>query len=993
MTGNPTSGVPQPLPVNPEGIPEALKRLDQWVAWNYGVRDGKPTKVPYQINGNKASTTNPTTWSTFSAGWEAYQRGDFAGTGFVFVKDGGLVGIDLDHCIDAQGTLKPWAQAIVERFPHAYWERSPSGTGLHAILAGTIPTNKTGERIKLADGGIIEVYQHGRYFCVTGHRFGDGAVDLGRTTHELDVWFSETFRKPKPAKKPATSSRVSTTRPSDAHIIELATTAKNGDKFQKLWSGDTSDHPSHSEADLALCGLLAFYVGPDESRIDALFRQSGLVTDKWEQREDYRQSTIAKALEGRTEFYAARSGQETNSPSTTEMCPYRASQRGLIYYKPTRDAVVPVTLTNFTAEIIADVALDDGAEVRRLFELRVQLNGSTFTFDVPAAQYSSLNWVTEKLGATALVHPGSAIKDLTRAAIQMLSPHIENRTIYAHYGWRQFGNDWIYLHSGGAIGPNGPVPGVEVQVASLEGYSLPEEGTNEELVGAIRKTFQMLDVAPRRIMYPILAAVWRSVIAKADFSIFLVGPTGTAKSEISALAQQHFGPGMNARHLPANWSSTGNSLEATAFASKDTLLVIDDFAPQGSPADVARYHRDADRVFRAQGNSAGRGRMRSDTTLRPARNPRGLIFSTGEDVPKGHSVRARCLVLEISPNDTDWKALSTCQRDAAAGVYAQVMAGYVRWLAVRYDEIIARHKSRIVELRETACRTAAHRRTPSMVAELVFAGETFFQFCVDVGALSPQDAIARTKELWQAVGEAASAQHQHQAAVDPVNRFVELLSSAVASGDCHLAHPDGGEPRQPEAFGWRFRKLGSGDNTRGEWHPCGTRVGWVDEQGVYLDSEAAYRAAQRMASGDPLPVTTKTLQQRLKERGFLVRHEPNRCTVRMDIENRRQRVLHLRPNVLSADSGPSGPNGPDAPDSSVFWTDAGTDQRRGPSAAVPAAVQKPLEKEGSGPLGPLGPQNTPETGSPVLNDEQWFEFAHRVVDEATQRGEEDEWTF
>src|SRR5262249_57001791 len=106
---------------------------------------------------------------------------------------------------------------------------------------------------------------------------------------------------------------------------------------------------------------------------------------------------------------------------------------------------------------------------------------------------------------------------------------------------------------------------------------------------------------------------------------------------------------MDARPLPASWSSTGNALEGLAFTAKDALLVVDDFCPTGSTGDVQRYHKEADRLFRGQGNRAGRQRMRADTTLRPDKPPRGLALSTGEDVPRGQSLRARLLVLDVSP--------------------------------------------------------------------------------------------------------------------------------------------------------------------------------------------------------------------------------------------------------------------------------------------------------------------------------------------------------
>ena len=129
-----------------------------------------------------------------------------------------------------------------------------------------------------------------------------------------------------------------------------------------------------------------------------------------------------------------------------------------------------------------------------------------------------------------------------------------------------------------------------------------------------------------------LAATYRAVFGEADIALHLAGETGAFKSEVAALHQQHFGAGMNRLHPPGAWSTTGNALEIMAFYAKDTLFVIDDFAPQGSGTAMARYHAAADRVVRAAGNHAGRGRLDATAKLREQKPPRALILSTGEDV-------------------------------------------------------------------------------------------------------------------------------------------------------------------------------------------------------------------------------------------------------------------------------------------------------------------------------------------------------------------------
>ena len=84
---------------------------------------------------------------------------------------------------------------------------------------------------------------------------------------------------------------------SDDDLIERARKADDGGKFDRLWSGEWQGaYPSQSEADLALCMTLAFWTSRDAGRMDALFRRSALMREKWD-RADYREATIAKAIE------------------------------------------------------------------------------------------------------------------------------------------------------------------------------------------------------------------------------------------------------------------------------------------------------------------------------------------------------------------------------------------------------------------------------------------------------------------------------------------------------------------------------------------------------------------------------------------------------------------------------------------------------------------------------------------------------------------------
>ena len=140
-------------------IPEELRRLPQWVRWRIENRKSGTTKVPMQVSGAPASSTDSKTWSTYKQVLGV--TGQFDGIGFVFTKESGYAGVDFDKCRDPKtGETEAWVLAILEELD-SYTELSQSGTGWHVIVKGSLPPG--GNR-----KGRVEMYDHGRYFCMTG---------------------------------------------------------------------------------------------------------------------------------------------------------------------------------------------------------------------------------------------------------------------------------------------------------------------------------------------------------------------------------------------------------------------------------------------------------------------------------------------------------------------------------------------------------------------------------------------------------------------------------------------------------------------------------------------------------------------------------------------------------------------------------------------------------------------------------------------------------
>jgi hypothetical protein len=286
-----------------------MRQARRWVGWKYEVRldtrtgDLKWSKVPYQVRSPtyKASSTNAKTWGTCAQAEAAYAHGDVEGIGFVLGD--GWAGADLDHCTDpATGALEAWAWAEVQSLA-SYAEWSPSGTGVHILLHGDVH-----------DGGHkhggIEAYGGGRFFTVTGLHLAETPATVEIRQDGLDAFcarhFSDEASKEEFAKHSARRLPSSVLELDDEALIAKALAARNGEKFSRLWAGDTVGFPSRSEAVASLLCGLAFWTQRDAARMDHLFRRSGLMSDKWEEKRGpstWGECEIANAIEYTSEVY------------------------------------------------------------------------------------------------------------------------------------------------------------------------------------------------------------------------------------------------------------------------------------------------------------------------------------------------------------------------------------------------------------------------------------------------------------------------------------------------------------------------------------------------------------------------------------------------------------------------------------------------------------------------------------------------------------------
>jgi len=272
-------------------LPGELLHYKQWVVWRRAEVGGRKTKLPISPwSGKVASCDKPHTWSTFRHARYARQKYGCDGIGFVFTEEDPFCGIDLDGCRDADGNIAPEASPIISRLD-SYTEMSPSGTGVHILVRAALPGK--GRR-----SGKIEIYDSARYFTMTGNHLPGAPAEILVRQMELDQLLHELFPA---ALRLSTSASPELSSLSDEELIRRAENGRNGERFLRLWNGDSSEYGGdRSRADAALCCMLAYWCGGGAERVDRLFRQSGLMRSKWDRRSGettYSALTIRSALE------------------------------------------------------------------------------------------------------------------------------------------------------------------------------------------------------------------------------------------------------------------------------------------------------------------------------------------------------------------------------------------------------------------------------------------------------------------------------------------------------------------------------------------------------------------------------------------------------------------------------------------------------------------------------------------------------------------------
>jgi hypothetical protein len=507
-------------------------------------------------------------------------------------------------------------------------------------------------------------------------------------------------------------------------------------------------------------------------------------------------------------------------------------------------------IANFILRIVKNIVATDGMFMDSSIIVEGVLEGGRILEpkEVKINEFERLDWLIKAWGVAPVIYSGYGVKDKVREIIQRVSRNTETQMLYKHIGWTKLqDNSLVYLHDKGAVSADN----VDVKLdSSLKCYSFPPRVLN--IKEAIGSSLKILKTVPLRISIPLLALVFISPLVyffqQADLSpnfiIWLYGRTGSRKTALSLAMLSHFG---YFNSPPASFKDTANFIEKKAHMVKDSLLLIDDFHPNGADSEVNLMAKTAERAIRIYGDRVARGRLTSTTEFQETYVPRGMALVTGEDIPAGQSANARFLALELLAGDVNLENLTFLQNNRE--LLNQSMLAYIGWLQKNSTKLPEFLKNNFYKKRSDFFSENVHGRLTDTAAYLEVAFSLFLTFARKNKAISEK----RYKKLKQIAHNLFKKAIINQSEViveqKPEKIFMDTLNELINSNKVYLL--DKNSPDDNSLI------IGGGNN----------HIGFYDDKFYYLYPLVAYTCVNILLSKNKkmLPVTEKILWKNLAD--------------------------------------------------------------------------------------------------------------------------------
>jgi hypothetical protein len=850
-----------------DNIPQEYKDRNQWVLWKTMTRAGRPTKVPYRPDDIEADSSDPKTWSSYTQVVEACQRGGYDGIGFVFDVLDPYAGVDLDHCINPDGTIKPKAKAILDKLD-TYSEISPSGTGIKVF-----PKAKNPVKIQKKDGKFqqgfnskkpdleIEIYYGNRFFTLTGNRLPDYPSTIEDRNQELTEIFKEVFKD----RNYFSGADDGPQRERWSGPVELSPDA--AERLQELFAADPTFKAElctpapvgkRSDAEFHLCARL-WEAGFDEGEIYQIMTSSPQT--KWQERGDnYRWETIrnavAKAEASHREKSKAEEPKPKGEPKLKEVS--KDDSEGTIGFDPITGAICKVvefenddgSKRKFLGKI-SDCAVHIHTETRAKDETEFIFigKGAVDKRDVKFTMKAADAIEGRKFRA-ALTNAFGAKNRINKLTFPMVQELSLNPRLFQRVEVPTWSGDTPLL-PGVGLADN-----VEYRLSSKIPAAV-YDGDLQKAKDAMRTLLKVHKYAPI-VLDVVLGAPAIARWHKNDrFGLGLWGMTGTLKTSMALAAMGVYGIGyLDGPKLKAGKGGSTVNGAMEIFAAAGFLPQLYDNVKSVDSKDAENYVSTMHAVL--EGEEKARGRK--DGGLRESREFLCTPINTGEVRTQEASTTTR--IFNLNWTRADGKLLSDVQQNAAQ----LPVIGYhwLRFLAETdftlgkdFDAFRAKKFEEFLGLKYV---------NPGRLATIY----THLVSIWDLLEASPLgDVFIEARESFKAVLEEATA-IQGQAATEEteIARFLSGLEELMASNPGLIMSEDGKKTI------------------------IGSIIGKRTDKGLFLLPSETLNELQKIKVFNQQP-TPDSITQGLHEMGILIRGEKDKLKTRMRIGDNRVYGWHI----------------------------------------------------------------------------------------------------
>ena len=516
-------------------------------------------------------------------------------------------------------------------------------------------------------------------------------------------------------------------------------------------------------------------------------------------------------------------------------------------------------ICNFAPVVLGQYIIGVGRDRRTIVTLMgIDEDGKQLeTVDIEVNEIDNLKWVKNSWGFQYKVH--SKMKSQFMYLIEVLVINGVTKRLSSHIGWVKDNGKYVYLHTRGVIGKSDQ----EVDIGDhLNNYFLPNEIV--DIKKACKASLKLLEVADYEVTIPLLALVYLSPLLQAikdvgkmpEFVVWLFGTTGSRKTSLARVFLSHFGDFTN--RLPATFNDTCSSIEIKAHAIKDSLNLIDDYAPKQTKNQKYAQDEVAERTIRAYGDRIARGRANSSMIGQKQLTPQGMLLITGENLIRGHSTVARLVALELDRGSVNLKLLKEMQDNI--NLLSESMRGYIEWLLPEMNKenssiggILIHnfdtYKEELEEMEFTQTK-GGHGRSIEACAWLMVGIASMLTYFEDRGVISEDEFDQHIQFAKNTIANILMKNNSITKESSPIDEFLYTLKEAMDSKSIKInTLVDGNKVNEND------------DNT----------YGYKDDKYYYLHPDKTFNYMQdvQSKSGNYISLTKKGLFKLLKENSII----------------------------------------------------------------------------------------------------------------------------